>query len=399
MKEFYLYEQRYKIQLLSKGNIRSYKKQIAYQIGFYKEQGTPVDLRGRISVDNDVYVLMKTNKILGKYEDIETEISLLYLLNAALTLQQPTSPKFVEILVRGIKDEELLSYFYDDFQYVWRKWTARISELIDDPDKIKRVDPINYPIRFDRHKYSVYQLLKEIKTYKAGICINESLLEYDTITKQSRGIICEKENSLVFSDICDIIGNKSKANQSLLIKKGDNFSTLCFIRDGKSHLVRFMVKVEDRYLRSKLYGARVVFLAITRDILYLDISRLPVISKRFLRVNESDIVSALASERLEEYYMKRTPKPSGSIAKSDNTTLKHGYKYCELKTRLLTKDLSNLVDSTTPLDYEVRKKELKKARKKRNDLILRYLLGKNIRTGTFHFGNISARLEIDDKNS
>lgn len=395
MNELFLYGLRYEIKLLPVGSIP--KKKIVFQHGMDTE-GRYYDLRNKTQIDRPIYALLKTNSIY--YEEyVSSDIILLsQFLNAVLPVK---NPKFIEILVRGIRDKKLVSYFYDKFFY-GEEWGIRLHQLANDPNCLEKTSLDNYPARFDRYKYSIYQLLKDLKKYDAKICLSKDLLKYDRITNINSGKL-DNISELTFSKIYKIVGNSQRANQGLLLKSNnEEFLTLCFIRDGKPHLTSFIIQTDNKYLRKKLYGAKIAT-AITKDILLIDTNRLPIISRKYLRVTESDIVTSLAQEQAVWSCMKKTldSLPSIKEDKGDKKEIKKidnvgGYSYCELRTTLYSKDLSEYAKDL-PQDYKLIKRELNESKKRKDDLVLRYLLTKKLREGIFSDGNgkATARLRIN----
>ena len=393
----YLYGQRYRIIMLPAGIVSPTTKQkLAYQHGV-DITGKYVDLCGKFSISKDTYVLEKTKTV--KYNDysIDELKIILHLLKVSLIT---TNTRFIEILIRGLRDKDLLSYFYDDISLDSSKLIAKVNELIHDPNKICICSDLR-PARFDRHKYSIYQLLKDLKTYKAEICINKDILNYSEITTSNRDLL--NTTTTVFGKICKVIGNRERANLSLLLKLEEDYITLCFVRDGKPHLTNFILKVDNPYLRRKLYGARVVVDPIFKNILSIDTSRLPVISRRFLRVTEEDLVTYLIEEELQKICMSKVITPEKTKSdKKNSVTVKDKYSYCELKVKLLgSKSLKDLIKDES-LDYKDCKKRLKRSREVYNDTVFRYLLKKIHSSGTFsgRYKDIKGQIRIktNDKN-
>ena len=389
MKTFNLYGQRYKITLLTAGSISSYKKSLAYQHGI-DEQGNYVNLCGKITVSRPVYVLEKSRVV--EYQDYtKGELcTLLYFLEASIDYIE--IPRLTEILVRGTRDKELLSYFYNDILIKRGKWRDRIGFLVNNPEAIEEVVSFPYPARFDRHKYSIYQLLKDLKKYQAKVCISEDIMEYDNITTSDRNV---RGKESMFGDICEVVGNRTKANLSLMVKSEDGiYSTFCFVRDGKPHLTEFIVRADNPYLKRKLYGARIVVGSIiSNNVLHLRINRLPVISRKFLRVSEGDIVNSIVQEKIEERVV------NGMEHVEKKTDGNDKYEYCELKTALLEKDPGDFLRRVDESRESMSgKKELKKARQRKNDLVFRYLLSKQPKSGIFEGKkNYRARIEVYDR--
>ena len=386
MNTIYLFRQRLKVELLSAGIIAPYKKQLVYQHGV-DTSGNYVNLCGLNSCSSDVYVIMRSNTI-GTSEPTEEERRVLLSFIKA-SIKNININKLTEILVRGLMDKELVSYFYDDLYIKHPKWVSRIQHLMTYPTDWEPITNLP-PAQFDRHKYSIYQLMMDLKKYHAKICINDDILEYENLTTSHRDL--RKDTSgILFAQICDVVGNKTKANLSLLVKSGDDYTTLCLVRDGKYHLTEFVILAENPYLRHKLYGAKLVHGSIiSRDILHIQIERLPIISRKYLRVTEADLVSSLVNERVQEECMKMVPHPSTeSTEKHEVVSMgsNNKFSYCELKTRLCSKKvvLSEQVEKELAIskDYKIRKRELKKARKRKNDMIFRYLLKKQMKLGVF----------------
>ena len=398
MKTFYCFGQRFKITLLAAGNIEVFKKSLAYQHGI-EPGGNYVCLCGRNTITADVYVLEKSRVVEYPESYTPEEIKVLVKFLKA-SLNHIKIPRLTEILVRSLRDRELVSYFYGDLLIKREKWNKRIQVLIDNPLALDTIS-LPCPARFDRHKYSIYQLLRDLKKYKAEICINEDILDYEKITTSDRSL--RDSDGFMFGKVCDVVGNKRRANLSLMIKSGEDYSTFCFIRDGKPHLTEFFVKTENPYLKKKLYGARVVLGSVVfKDVLHLKIDRLPVISRRFLRVKGEDIVSSLVNEKVQELGMKRVDIPKSEKVKAKEykeVGSRDLFDYCEVSTKLLGKRFDELVEKDiTTLDYKTRKKELKKAKGKRNDLIFRYLLTKQPKTGIFEGrGKYKAEIRINDR--
>ena len=379
-KELFLFGLRYKIELLPVGSIP--KKKIVFQHGM-DTAGNYYSLCNKTHIERPIYALLKAGSVF--YEEYESSdiILLSQFLNAVLPVK---NPKFIEILVRGIRDKKLVSYFYNEFFY-GEKWGIRLKQLANDPSCLEKTSLNDYPARFDRYKYSIYQLLIDLKKYGAKICLDKELLNYDRITNINSGIL-DNMTDFTFSKIYKIVGNSKRANMGLLLKSSnEEFLTLCFIRDGKPHLTNFIIYTDNKYLKKKLYGAKVVT-AITKDLLLVNTSRIPVISRKFLRVKESDIVTSLAQEQASWIYMKKSldSLPLSSLKEDNVDTDKReakiietkDYSYCELRTKLYLKDPSDYVKDL-PHDHKLLKKELNKSKRRRDDLVLRYLLSRNIR--------------------
>jgi len=382
MKTINLIDSRYKISLIDKESFPKRKKNLVFQHGI-TEDYIYINLCGIKFITQDVYALERTNEVrTNEYSEDEIKV-LSSFLRASLIIK---NLKLIEILVRGIRDVELLSYFYDDVLIDREKWVDRICKIEDGS-----YDPVevNLPARFDRHKYSVYQLLTELKKYKAKLCISDDFLNYRILTPNYRPREIDL-SSLSFGEICDVVGNRTRANLSLLVKHEDTFFTYSIIRDGKLHVNNLVVISDNPYLRKKLYGARLVKFSIFKNTFVLDLSRIPVISRRFLNIKESQLVDSIINEDIQTKILSLLSEKTANPTKDTNTTtvgvqkpmrsskpINNNYKYTELKIKLINKVNKNLITTDIATDYNTQVLELKKAAKKTKDLSFRYLLGKS----------------------
>jgi hypothetical protein len=210
-----------------------------------------------------------------------------------------------ELLCHAIGDGPILNLFYGSFGN-FGDLKNRIKDLEENP-KPKFPDK-NYALQYQRSKYSVYDLLYDLVKDRAEVYVGPDLVNYK---KMSGGPGRDYKGLYSWSKVSSILGNRERANLHIIsysmvnvdvpenklgVDSGKRslkeYKTNCIIKDGVLWTRELGVKISPK-LHRKLCptGCIVGDLLFEGDYL-LDLSKLPVISKKYLRVTQNNLASA-----------------------------------------------------------------------------------------------------------
>lgn len=243
-----------------------------------------------------------------------------------------------EKLVLASKSRKAIEIFYSSYgSENISDFKSNFSNLIETDFKSEDFYS-SYPQivpMYERSRYSVHSLIEDLFKSGAKIMMNEDLLgEYNRIS-DSPIIDYSKSNIIVdyehWCDFVDIVGNKTRANISIKIKRPvkiinipknkfgidkelNVFGNKCFciIRDGMLWQKKMAVKVNDA-LRKKLSRYKDLISAelLDKNELVLDLTKLPVETKSRMhclslgelsRVALGERLARIALEYLSMFY-------------------------------------------------------------------------------------------------
>jgi hypothetical protein len=390
IEEFKLRGLKFKVERIEPGNIRETKKRLAYQHAVYiEDRGDDfryVSLCGSYRLaPKDGYSCYGLARLRTEAVDrgdyTEEELKILYRLLYSMA-KRVKIPKFTEILVRGISDVNLTSLFYDKVRS--DQFFKYLGDLCNGTREYKRGEI--HVETYNRNRYSIYQLIKDLVKDGSSICINPDLIKYTRISLSKRPE-CTKEKD--WAKVVSMQGNKYRANVGILCR-AESFYAMCLVKDGAVHTKTLVVKINDSRLRRKLYSAGLVSGSLVfKDELILDLTKIPVISKRLVsNITEQDYLRSclnlIIQERAYKIALKKSPKEEKPKKERSSDPIKYPEKIISYTADFLdgtTKAgicvIDNIVNSEIDnFDIEVRKAELKKAEDKKRDMTFRYLMSK-----------------------
>ena len=190
-----------------------------------------------------------------------------------------------------------------------------------------------YPKCFERRRYSITRLLRDIVKYKAQVLLDSDLVgEYTRISKSG------KQKSQIdwstWSDVSSLVGNKERANISLrVVSKDGNWSSVNVIRDGVRNLDYIGIKSKEL---SKILKKRrlVEFTLIQKDEVLINLEKVPVVSRGdFKPVHSSSLARNFVEKRLADAAVKfynqliSTPKGTRKTGTSSTSSPKSYHHY------------------------------------------------------------------------
>lgn len=389
IEEFKLRGLKFKVERIEPGDIRETKKRLAYQHAVYIEDSGNdfkyVSLCGSYRLipkaGYSCYGLSRLRtEAVDKGDYTEGELKILYRLLYSMA-KEVKIPKFTEILVRGISDVNLTSLFYDKVRS--DSFFKYLGDLCNGTREYERGEI--HVETYNRNRYSIYQLIKDLVKDGSSISINPDLVKYTRISLSKRPEGVGKDWAKVIS----MQGNKYRANVGILCK-AESFYSMCLVKDGAVHTKTLVVKINDSGLRKKLYSAGLVSGSLVfKDELILDLTKIPVISKRLVsRITEQDYLRSclnlIVQERAYKIALKKSPKEEKAKKEGSSDPMKYPEKIISYTADFLdgtTKAgllvIDHIVNSEIDnFDIEIRKAELKKAEDKKRDMTFRYLMSK-----------------------
>ena len=396
IEEFKLRGLKFKVERIEPGNIRETKKRLAYQHAVYIEDSGNdfkyVSLCGSYRLapktGYSCYGLSRLRtEAVDRGDYTEGELKILYRLLYSMA-KEVKIPKFTEILVRGISDVNLTSLFYDKVRS--DSFFKYLGDLCNGTRKYERGEI--HVETYNRNRYSIYQLIKDLVKDKSSISINPDLIKYTRISLSKRSERAEED----WAKVVSMQGNKYRANVGILCKpEAGFFYSMCLVKDGAVHTKTLVVKINDSGLRRKLYSAGLVSGSLVfKDELVLDLTRVPVISKGLVsKITEQDYLRSclnlIVQERAYKIALKKSPKEekakkegSGDPIKYPEKIISYTADFLDGTTRSGLCVIDNIVNSEIDnFDIEVRKAELKKAEDKKRDMTFRYLMSKREKFG------------------
>ena len=390
IEEFKLRGLKFKVERIEPGNIRETKKRLAYQHAVYIEDSGNdfkyVSLCGSYSLTPkegySCYGLARLRtEAVDRSEYTEGELKILYRLLYSMA-KEVKIPKFTEILVRGISDVNLTSLFYDKVRS--EMFFRYLGDLCNGVREYERGEI--HVETYNRNRYSIYQLIKDLVKDRSSISINPDLIKYTRISLSKRP---ENTKEKDWAKVISMQGNKYRANVGILCK-AESFYSMCLVKDGAVHTKTLVVKINNSRFRRKLYSAGLVSGSLVfKDELILDLTKVPVISKRLVsNITEQDYLRSclnlIVQERAYKIALKKSPKEekakkegSGDPMKYPEKIISYTADFLDGTTKAGMRVIDNIVNSEIDnFDIEVRKAELKKAEDKKRDMTFRYLMSK-----------------------
>ena len=260
-----------------------------------------------------LYLLMKEKKKFGNdiKLSIEESVSVLKFLSEFVYYY----PLVSEPIIKAIRDKNLLdTYNYSYGPALLGKLKPMLREYIQDSSKLNISDDnsIEFFWKDTRRNYSVLDFLQELKNDPdSRIQIIPDIIQYNRVSAKS---IDTSNNIVEYLDtpgeIVSLSGSKSRANMNITYKayvnittpKGqvyENYTMLknyCVIKNGQLNTKFICVKINPQ-LAGKLKRLKVVYTTLYKDTYILDLSHIPVSTKR-----SSGPVLSWMLEQYEYYY-------------------------------------------------------------------------------------------------
>lgn len=212
-----------------------------------------------------------------------------------------------ENLCFALNDEEISKRFYSAYgREALKSFCEYVKSNIPSTSGSLRYSKI-----YQRNRYSVYQLVKDLVEDKSMIYTDPSLI--GSYTKISRGV--RSGSSFVpdrWSKVIDFSGNMTRANLSLTysgphfvnipenefgitsgLKEVKAVKSFCIVKDGLLWTTQLGVKVNNKRLLNKFRGAGILKSNLVYDDEYLlDLTQIPIIGKSSLRFVKSGLLAA-----------------------------------------------------------------------------------------------------------
>ena len=328
----------------------------------------------------DVWVIEKCDLVKEKQEYDRYEISVLASVLRNITFAEHLD--VAEIICHAIGDGKLLNLFYSSFGKM-ESFFDRIEEIIQGGSKLTIIDR-NYAPQYQRSRYSVYELLYDLKKDGAEIYVGPDLVSYRRMSSSGDR---EYKGLFSWSRVTSVLGNRDRANLSLVsysyvdvyvpenefgVESGNKqlkeFKTSCIIKDGILWTREIGVRI-SRKLYKRLVHTGVIKAALFEDEYLLDLSKIPVISKKFLKVSGDYLSDCEVKSRLFGYAitykatldkmaklgLKKAPVKSTPVSRVNSDYMKflndlgiHGDVYYKpiTKPKKLTKESVHCITST-----------------------------------------------------
>lgn len=260
-----------------------------------------------------IYLLLKEKKKFDNDIKLDTEeaISVLKFLSEFVYYY----PLISEPIIKAIRDKSLLNAYNSSFgPAILGKLKPMLRDYFQDSSRLEISD--NNSSEFfwkdTRRNYSVLDFLQELKSdSNSRIQIIPDIIHYNRVSAKC----LDTSNNLVEyldtpGEILSISGSKSRANVNITYKtyvnittpggqSYENYSMLknyCVIKGGQLNTRFICVKLNSQ-LAGKLKRLKAVYTTLCKDTYILDLSQLPVFSKR-----SSGPVLSWMLEEAEYYY-------------------------------------------------------------------------------------------------
>lgn len=245
-----------------------------------------------------------------------------------------------EILCHTIGNKQLLTTFYSDYGKMDETRKLCIELLEEAKIPVTKNISSQFPIQYQRPKYSIYELAHDLIQDKASICTDNDLTG-SSYKKISRGL--EKTSEFVEGAWNPLVGqsfNKTRANLNLNylcsvkvdvpenevgVEPGSRelktLKSICLVKDGKVCNTSFGIRINSKSLERKLKSVGIIKESLVYSGDYLiDIETLPVISKsKTSNIRSFDLALAEVNYRLAdialEYIKRRQYKESKGLEK------------------------------------------------------------------------------------
>lgn len=284
----------------------------------------------------EYYVIIKSGTKESKVTYTEEEREILVSIFSGLINEFKLDT--AEIICHAIGNKELLTTFYSDYGKM--EDTKRLCCRLIEDSKIPVTKNISdqFPIQYQRPKYSIYELAQDLIKDKASICTDSDLIS-GAYKKISRGL--EKTSEFIEGSWNSLVGqsfNKTRANLNLnymcsvKVEVPENeagvepgprelktLKSICLVKDGKVCNTSFGIRINSKVLERKLKSVGIIRESLVYSGDYLiNIETLPVISKsKASNIRSFDLALAEINYRLSdialEYIRKRQYKESKGL--------------------------------------------------------------------------------------
>lgn len=321
------------------------------------------------SIYDEAWIIQKTKEPEEKdlsYDRYELS-TLLGILNTMIAQHLDMA----ELLCHAIEDGPLLNLFYSSYGD-FSQFKSRIKELDENP--VTKFPDKKYALQYQRSKYSVYDLLYDLKKDGAEIYIGPDLITYKKI---SAGPKREYKDIYSWSKVSSVLGNKERANLSLVsysevsvnipenefgIEPGDRklkeYRTCCIIKDGILWTRQIGVRISQKLHKKLVPTGCIIGDLLYKNDYFLDLSKIPVIGKKHLKVTRFNLAKLeVESELLNiaiQYKVIKDKIPARTFSDTEKFLHKLGIydgTYCKVDKIIKYLKKSETVHSiTTELD-------------------------------------------------
>ena len=246
-----------------------------------------------------------------------------------------------EILCHATKDSKIIKGFYGMYGKTGKNNYLRFLLDILKYERNYEVTPIEgyIPRCYDRNRYSIQKLIKELIEDKSKILVDPELIgRYNRITGEKLKKESGKIDNTKWYPITGILGNRTRANISLQYNsdilvnipqnpydiapgtyKFKKKTSLCIIKDGQLNLSCIGATLSPK-LAGKLKRLGFISSDLVRDGEYLiDLTRLPVISKSWIRGISSNYLARLEVDlKLSTYVLEYINTIYPPVGEKDN---------------------------------------------------------------------------------
>ena len=250
-----------------------------------------------LSYYKEVYVITKSNVKESKisYTEEEKKVLVSILLGTIKEYKLDTA----ELICHAIGNKKLLQTFYSDYGKM--EETCKLCSKLRDEGEIKSLKDTSklFPHQYQRARYSIYELVRDLVNSKAYICTDPDLMagKYERIsrtTKKTSEPVRDSWNLVISSKF-----NKNRANLNLNylstvkvdvpenefgvesgLRELKTIKSICLVKDGKVCNTSFGIRIKSDSLYRKLRSAGIIKgnLVYKGDYM-IDITNLPVLSK------------------------------------------------------------------------------------------------------------------------
>ena len=225
----------------------------------------------------------------------------------------------LEKLILATKDDTIISCFYNTYGKAdMNNYITLLKTIASDNKYVPTPCVSKYKNIYSRgHSYSVYRLLHELSEDNASILVDPSLIgDYNVISKRKVDRRNNKIQTESWSKIYGLTKNKTRANISISYnaktivqipnnpynimpggREIDVKKSMCIIKDGRLNQDRIGIKASPKLI-GKLKNLGIVEPIVFKDEFIVDLSKLPLISKKDIK-----LVSSYYMAKLEANYM------------------------------------------------------------------------------------------------
>ncbi len=291
----------------SKYTLDSDKAKLRYQFVVSEEgtlihshftYGTNTILLGSTPEPRKLYFLEKSKVKFDKNIklDIEDSITILKFLKEFAYYYPAQS----EPLVMALRNKTILNEYRKSFgPGIKHNFISLISDVIKNPTQLGLMDSnIEFEWKGDRRKYSVINLLEELKSTGSKIKRVDYIIGYNNVSQK---VIDKTKNKVEYLDkggeILSISKSRTKLSLNITYKSFVDVTTpdgkeykdfsiiknLCIIKNGSLNTKKICIESTDKKFIGKLKRLGVVYTELISGTYILDLEKLPLITKNNIK--------------------------------------------------------------------------------------------------------------------